>query len=268
MEVLDIVIRNLLTLFGDPSSQTPSTPGIFMRINIAKINTYNSVHTYAITSHLLLNRDNITSYTMIFPSKPNNLPAERNESKSELKFCQALKPYKCKVDMSHMRLVQANMKAKVPKCVLEIRRGKMQQDTHLYLTGSSVPPIEGASFRFVGLPVSDLLDNTEYCLSITQKLNHLVTSLDLTHLHRKQKLTVYLVGVCSRLTWLLMIVTLPITWVERTLTPLPHYFSRNGLAWQDVQHLPFCTSRQVVVLAFHLFPQPTRNSRFQDLHSF
>ena len=54
MEVLDIVIRNLLTLFGDHSSQTPSTPDIFMRINIAKINTYNSVHTHAITSHLLL----------------------------------------------------------------------------------------------------------------------------------------------------------------------------------------------------------------------
>ena len=54
MEVLDNVTRNLLDLFGDHSSQTPSTPGIFMRINIAKKNTYNSVHTYAITSHLLL----------------------------------------------------------------------------------------------------------------------------------------------------------------------------------------------------------------------
>ena len=54
MEVLDIVIRNLLTRFGDHSSQTPLAPGIFMRLNIAKRNTYNSVHTYAITSHLLL----------------------------------------------------------------------------------------------------------------------------------------------------------------------------------------------------------------------
>ena len=122
-------------------------------------------------------------------------------------------------------LAWANMKAKVPKCkVLEIRRGKMQQDPQLYLSRSSVPAIEGASFRFLGLPVSDSLDNTEYRLSITQKLNHLMTSLDLTHLRRKQKLKVYSIGVCSRLTWLLMIITLPITWVERNLdtiaTPL------------------------------------------------
>ena len=54
MEVLDIVIRNLPTLFGDHSSHTPLAPGIFMRFNIAKRNTYISVHTYAIKSHLLL----------------------------------------------------------------------------------------------------------------------------------------------------------------------------------------------------------------------
>ena len=99
----DIVIRNLLTLFGDHNSQTPSTPGIFMHINIAKKNTYNSVHTYAITSHLLLKQRQYNKCQMIFPSKSYSLPAERNESKSELKFCQVLKPYKCKMDMSHMR---------------------------------------------------------------------------------------------------------------------------------------------------------------------
>ena len=54
MEVLDIVIRNLPTHFGDHSSQTPLAPGIFMCFNIAKRNTYISVHTYAIKSHLLL----------------------------------------------------------------------------------------------------------------------------------------------------------------------------------------------------------------------
>ena len=54
MEVSDIVIRNLPTRFGDHSSQTPSALGIFMHFNIAKRNTYISVHTYAIKSHLLL----------------------------------------------------------------------------------------------------------------------------------------------------------------------------------------------------------------------
>ena len=130
-------------------------------------------------------------------------------------------------------LAWANMKAKVPKCkVLEIRRGKVHQGTSLILSGASVPPIEGASFRFLGLPISDSLDNTEYRFSISQKLNHLMTLVDSTHLRRKQKLKVYSVGVCSRLTWLLMIVTLPISWVEWNLDTIATPFLKKwaGLA--------------------------------------
>ena len=101
MEVVDTVIRNLLTLFGDHSSQTPLAPGIFMRLNIAKRSTYNSVH---ITSHLLLKQrqynkvhDDISFQTI------RRSTCKKKRSKSEHKFCQTLKPYKCKMDRSHMR---------------------------------------------------------------------------------------------------------------------------------------------------------------------
>ena len=99
MEVSDIVISNLLTFSGDHSSQTPLTPSIFMHINIAKRNIYNSVHSYTITSHLLLKQ---RQYNKLHDdvSKQYDLPAKRKRSKSEHKLCQTLKPYKCKMDMS------------------------------------------------------------------------------------------------------------------------------------------------------------------------
>ena len=50
MEVLDIAIRNLLTLFGVHSFQSPVAPGVFVPLDMAKKTTYNFVFTYAIVS--------------------------------------------------------------------------------------------------------------------------------------------------------------------------------------------------------------------------
>ena len=52
MEVLDIAIRNLFTLFGLHSFQSPVAPGVFVPLDMAKKTTSNFVFTYAITSIL------------------------------------------------------------------------------------------------------------------------------------------------------------------------------------------------------------------------
>ena len=89
VEVLDIVIRNLLTLFGDHSTQTPLAPGIFMLLNIAKRNTYNSGHTYPITSHLLLKQrqnnklHNDSSFHTIYLQKEKGAKANKILSNAE-----------------------------------------------------------------------------------------------------------------------------------------------------------------------------------------
>ena len=56
MEVLDIAIRNLFTLFGVHSFQSPVAPGVFVPLDMAKKTTYNLVFTHAITSILSLKR--------------------------------------------------------------------------------------------------------------------------------------------------------------------------------------------------------------------
>ena len=52
MEVLDIAIRNLLTLIGVHSFQSPVIPGVFVPLDMAEQTTYNFVFTCAITSIL------------------------------------------------------------------------------------------------------------------------------------------------------------------------------------------------------------------------
>ena len=52
MEDLDIAIRNLFTLFGLHSFQSPVAPGVFVPLDMAKKTTSNFVFTYAITSIL------------------------------------------------------------------------------------------------------------------------------------------------------------------------------------------------------------------------
>ena len=52
MEVLDIAIRNLLTLFGVHSFQSPVAPSVIVSLDLAKKTAYNFIFTYAITSIL------------------------------------------------------------------------------------------------------------------------------------------------------------------------------------------------------------------------
>ena len=49
VEVLDIAIKNLLTLFGVHSFQSPVAPSNFVPLDMAKKITYNFVFTYAAT---------------------------------------------------------------------------------------------------------------------------------------------------------------------------------------------------------------------------
>ena len=60
----------------------------------------------------------------------------------------------------------------------------------------------------------------------------MLQKVDSCPLTRKQKLLVYRVGVCPRLTWFLIIEEFPISWVEKHLDPLASQFLNkwSGLA--------------------------------------
>ena len=51
--------------------------------------------------------------------------------------------------------------------------------------------------------------------------------MDSTFLSRRQKLKLYKIGICPRVHWDLMVIQLPITWVERHLDPLATSFLKK-----------------------------------------
>ena len=130
-------------------------------------------------------------------------------------------------------LLWANMTAKVPKCrVLEIKRGKVEHNTQLLLNGIPVPHIQEDPLKFLGLPISNSLDDLQHRNSVKEKLEKMMKMVDSTNIRRKQKLKVFSIGVCPRLSWLLMIMMIPLTWIERNLDTIATSFLKKwaGLA--------------------------------------
>lgn len=130
-------------------------------------------------------------------------------------------------------LFWANMSAKVPKCrVLVLKRGKLVPSPNVSLNNLVIPPVDESSFKFLGLPVSNTMTDSSHREIIRTKLKTMLSSVDSSLLKRKQKLSVYSKGVCPRLAWLLLIILIPISWVERNLDSIAHSYLKKwaGLA--------------------------------------
>ena len=140
-------------------------------------------------------------------------------------------------------LCWANMSAKVSKCrILALRRGKLVPSPSISLNGSVIPPVESNSIKFLGLPISNTLSDNDHRLAIQNKLQSMLSSVDAALIRRKQKLKVFTIGICPRLAWMLMIILIPISWVERHLDSLSHSYLKKwaGLARcasTDILHL-------------------------------
>ena len=126
----------------------------------------------------------------------------------------------------------ACMKAKVPKCrVLAIRRGKVI-DPQLTLNSLPIPPVGDDPIKFLGMPLSSTLDDNHHRQHVVCKLQALMAKVDRSYISRKQKLRLFSLAVCPRLAWDLMVIQLPISWVERQLDPLANSYLKKwaGLA--------------------------------------
>ena len=68
--------------------------------------------------------------------------------------------------------------------------------------------------------------------TITNKLTSLLSQVDRVPVTRKQKLKLFRLGICPRLTWDLTISKFPVSWLEKTLDPLATSYLKKwaGLA--------------------------------------
>ena len=176
---------------------------------------------------------------------------------NSLENCQLL----CNV--AQMWLEWAHMRAKVPKChVLAIRRGKIISDPQLTLNNLPIPPVADEPITFLGMPLSSTFDDNHHKQHLVCKLELLMAKVDRSFLSRKQKLKVISLGVCPRLAWDLMVIQLPITWVERQLDPFATSYLKR---WSGLAR---CANTSLLYLSqshggLHL---PSLSTTFKKLH--
>ena len=133
------------------------------------------------------------------------------------------------------------MAANVPKCVCLAKQASTGKpyDPKLVLNGQPIPYIGDSTFTFLGAPVN--INDTDHHArnDLCKKLTRRLEKVDATLLSRQQKLLLYKLAVCPRLTWDLSVHSFPTTWLQTTLQPIateemvrPCLTCRHGL------HLP------------------------------
>ena len=68
---------------------------------------------------------------------------------------------------------------------------------------------------------------------LISKLSHMVLAVDACPLTIHQKLRLFKIAICPRLTRLLKIEDRPLNWVGRNCKQWPHASSRGGMGWRD-----------------------------------
>ena len=123
----------------------------------------------------------------------------------------------------------SGMQANVPKCVsvaIKASTGKAY-DPNLQLSDECIPYLGNTTFHFLGAPVAIHSTETESRENLIAKLSSMLQKVDEVPITRQQKLKVFKVAICPRLTWDFSISDLPISWLENQLQPIATRFLKR-----------------------------------------
>ena len=103
---------------------------------------------------------------------------------------------------------------------------------HLSIQNQTIPFIGSGSIKFLGMTIQVPANQSETKSVLKTNLERMLKVVDAAQVTRRQKLWLYKAGICPRLTWLLTIPELPITWVEWQLEATATRFVKKwaGLA--------------------------------------
>ena len=115
--------------------------------------------------------------------------------------------------------------SKVPKYAAISICGQTGQCTNprLSISNERIPFLGNNSISFLGLPVNAALSTDHIKDQIQMKLERYLHSTDQSPLSHQQKLRIYKDAILPRLSWLLSLIDLPLSWVERSLDPTCEY---------------------------------------------
>ena len=128
----------------------------------------------------------------------------------------------CLLDITGLWLSWSGMAAKIPKCqclAIEASTGKVY-DPNLTLSGDTLPFIGNHPVKFLGGVIQVPSDNQAARGMLKSKLDTLLSRIDQTPVTSKQKMLIFKLGVCPRISWDLTINSFPLSWIESSLDPL------------------------------------------------
>ena len=105
-------------------------------------------------------------------------------------------------------------------------------DPNLQLSNECIPYLDNSTFHFLGAPVAIHSTGAETMDHLIARLSSMLQKVDEVPITHQQRLKVFKVAICPRLTWDLSISDLPISWLENHLQPVAtSYLKRwSGLA--------------------------------------
>ena len=145
-----------------------------------------------------------------------------------VRACVCVKTEDCQemLDTTEKWLEWSLLKAKVSKCAATSINGQTGCTTNpgLHISHEKIPFLGNNSTSFLGLPINATLSLDSIKQQIHSKLEGFLTATDQSPLSRQQKLKIYRLAICPRLTWLLAMADLPL---ERTLEPMVTRFLKR-----------------------------------------
>ena len=145
-------------------------------------------------------------------------------------------PSSCRIliNTTEAWLMWSGAKANIPKCVslaIGASSGK-PYDPNLTLNREAIPYIGDSTFLFLGAPVCIHGTKTQARDGLIKNLTHLLEKVDATLVSRQQKLKLFKLAICPRLTWELSVNCFPLSWLKITLQPIATSFLKRlcGLA--------------------------------------
>ena len=123
--------------------------------------------------------------------------------------------YQHLLDMTALWLQWSGMKVKISKCAaLDLKALSGKKTDPLISLQSDHIPFASHGVQFLGLHVDTPQDSSRLRAEL---LNNVLDRVDSCPLTSKQKLLVYRSGVCPCISWDLIVVEFPISWVQRNL---------------------------------------------------
>ena len=138
------------------------------------------------------------------------------------------------LDLTESWLSWSGMRANVPKCVsvaIRASSGKAY-NPNLKLGNECIPYLGDTTFHFLGAPVAIHATSVQTREHLIGKLFTMLQKVDAVPITRQQKLKLFKVAICPRLTWDLATSDLPISWLQNHLQPAATRFLKrwSGLA--------------------------------------